>query len=508
MISHEIRNPLSAVLHCADEIISTLNECLSLTPPPSPKTANGAFCIYNPNIDKLKSTIENTVDAAETIAYCVQHQKRIVDDVLTLSKLDSALLTIAPTAVQPAMIVQDALKMFEGELRTADISLTFHQDRSMEELNIDWLLLDPSRILQVLINLTTNAIKFTRDQTKRKITVKIAASLKRPSEVADGIEYFPQRKSQQVTEPSSPVIDPIYLSLAVQDTGRGLSQDEKKLLFNRFSQGSPKTHVKYGGSGLGLFISRQLTEMQGGEIGVTSERGKGSKFMFFVKTERTSPFGRSSPELKFPTKALKKMSISAESPKRLGQLVPSPQFPPPLKSSNSFPGPNNTPITVSGHTTMSLFPPQAQAHRKRSIPSIKADSPPPTDLKILIVEDNLVNQKVLSKQLRNRGYLVGVANHGREALEALQKTTVWVDDDQKQTGVDGNKQQERDFDVILMDLEMPVMNGMTCVKRIRELEQEGTMSGHTPVIAVTANVRGEHVQAAMEAGMVSEIFAV
>lgn len=74
----------------------------------------------------------------------------------------------------------------------------------------------------------------------------------------------------------------------MQDTGRGLNPEEKKLLFQRFSQASPRTHVQYGGSGLGLFISRELTELQGGEIGVASEAGKGSTFAFYVKCRKTT----------------------------------------------------------------------------------------------------------------------------------------------------------------------------------------------------------------------------
>lgn len=80
----------------------------------------------------------------------------------------------------------------------------------------------------------------------------------------------------------------IFLEFAVQDTGRGLTPEEKKVLFQRFSQASPRTHVQYGGSGLGLFISRELTELQGGEIGVSSEAGKGSTFAFYVKCRRSS----------------------------------------------------------------------------------------------------------------------------------------------------------------------------------------------------------------------------
>ena len=106
-------------------------------------------------LDKL---FDDSIDAAQTIALCAQHQKRIVDDILTLSKLDSALLMVTPVDVQPLAVVQRALKMFEGELSNADIQLKFIVDPSFKAHNIDWIKCDPSRVLQVLINLTTNAI--------------------------------------------------------------------------------------------------------------------------------------------------------------------------------------------------------------------------------------------------------------------------------------------------------------------------------------------------------------
>ena len=138
--SHEMRNPLSAILQCADEISATLSEL---------KLAG--------RISELEAAVvDSNIDAAQTITLCAQHQKRIVDDVLTLSKLDSAMLLVTPVDVQPASVVQRALKMFEGELQNADIVLEFNIHQSFRALRIDWVRLDPSRLLQVLINLTTN----------------------------------------------------------------------------------------------------------------------------------------------------------------------------------------------------------------------------------------------------------------------------------------------------------------------------------------------------------------
>lgn len=272
--SHEMRNPLSAILQCADEISTTLTGYRS-----SETTATTS----------LDNLFDSNIDAAQTIALCAQHQKRIVDDILTLSKLDSALLLVTPCDVMPVSVVQRALKMFDGEVQTARIKLDFRIDNSLRRLDVQWVKIDPSRLLQVLINLTTNAIKFTTTQAKRIITVTLGASLQRPSQVPafDRVSYIPSRaKRKDLTDSADwGTGEKVYLYFAVQDTGRGLSEDETKLLFHRFSQASPRTHVQYGGSGLGLFISRELVELQGGQIGVSSRPGRE------VHSPSTSPRG-------------------------------------------------------------------------------------------------------------------------------------------------------------------------------------------------------------------------
>jgi CheY-like chemotaxis protein len=113
-------------------------------------------------------------------------------------------------------------------------------------------------------------------------------------------------------------------------------------------------------------------------------------------------------------------------------------------------------------------------------------------INVLIVEDNLVNQRVLAKQLKNIGMNVAVANHGVEALDYLRKTAYCIPDEGSHA---------LGLSLILMDWEMPVMNGLTCVREIRKLQSQGIVRGHVPVIAVTANVRSEQVTLALEAGM-------
>lgn len=447
-----MRNPLSAILQCADEISTTMNQFRNTL---TLKEGNTTQEKQEKLDSATEDVVASTLDAAQTIALCAQHQKRIVDDILTLSKLDSQLLLVTPVDAQPLTVVQRALKMHEGELQTADIQLKFIVDESYKSLSVDWVRFDPSRVLQVLINLTTNAIKFTTTERKRTITVTLAASREKPNSETGMVNYFPTRskRNDMFKERDWGEGEELYIHFAVQDTGRGLNDEEKKLLFLRFSQASPRTHVQYGGSGLGLFISRELTELQGGEIGVASEAGKGSTFAFYVKARRSAT----------PANAdggpLSRVASDAQG-KKLGTA-------------------------------------KAGAAGKASLESPRADR----KIKVLIVEDNLVNQRVLQKQLKNLGCVVHVANHGGEALDQLRRSNFW--DSGKGDGSPTVEKGERIvLSVVLMDQEMPVMDGLTCTRKIREFEKEGRFNCHVPVIAVTANARSEQIQTALDAGMV------
>jgi CheY-like chemotaxis protein/nitrogen-specific signal transduction histidine kinase len=406
MTSHEMRNPLSAIVQCADVVVGSLVG-LKTSPEISP-------------------AIEASIDAAQTIVSCAQHQKRIVDDILTLSKLDSDLLTITLIQLDPKKILRDSLKMFEAEASRADIKLSPIIDSSVDELKVEYVLLDPSRLLQVLINLLTNALKFTTNGEIKVVTVTMKAFRERPSTIETHIAYVPARGTRpEVVKSQKPTPDDLYLHFSVCDTGRGLTEGEKKMLFKRFSQVSPRTHVQYGGSGLGLFISRELTELQGGEIGVASEAGVGSTFAFYVKAQRTTAPKESSP------------------------------------FSSSYNAAQFSPSDIV------------------------------SQLSVLVVEDNLINQAVLSKQLRRLGCTVHLANHGQEALAFLEETNFWR----------GQEEKGKDLSVVLLDIEMPVMDGLTCVKRVRDLQSRGLIRGHIPIIAVSANARSEQIMTAMEAGM-------
>lgn len=207
---------------------------------------------------------------------------------------------------------------------------------------------------------TTNAIKFTGTEEHRTITVTIGASMQRPSDRRDApVKYFATRKNSQdlLLENDWGKGEKVYIHFSVRDTGRGLSPEEKKLLFMRFSQASPRTHVQYGGSGLGLFISRELTELQGGEIGVESEAGCGSTFAFYVAARRSSP-----PQDDIDgAVGIKRTPSQAHNPR--SKSVPS-----------------------------AVLPQGAPVHVAEGKGEFQADDIKPVVKKVLIVEDNLVNQ--------------------------------------------------------------------------------------------------------------------
>lgn len=261
----------------------------------------------------------------------------------------------------------------------------------------------------------------------------IAASLERPSTLPNqSVNYVPSRRPERALSREDSewgAGQSVYIYFGVEDTGRGLTDEEKKLLFLRFSQASPRTHVQYGGSGLGLFIARELTELQGGEIGVASEAGKGSTFAFYVEAKRTKEPEQGSLDASVVTKAS---------------------------------------ATGTGGSAPTKH--------------------------ILLVEDNLVNQRVLQKQLTNMGCTVYVANHGREALDKLRETVYWC-------GEPTTQAPRLPLSVVLMDQEMPIMDGLTATRKIREMEEAGQFRCHVPVIAVTANARSEQVTTALTAGM-------
>lgn len=353
-----------------------------------------------------------------------------------------------------------------------------------------------------MINLITNAVKFTRLEPTRKIVVSVAASVTEPPSIPGGVQFMTDKL---VTEDSHLKDDwkrgsLVFLQFSVSDTGPGLSDEEKSTLFARFSQASPRTHIHYGGSGLGLFISRRLTELQGGSIGLASQSKKGSIFSFYIKARRTTsnPGRRGS----ISTAHAEDIKHRPHASKENDRLQSPPRPPPMVRKQSAIHTAIHTdiPSEVLGLNTDESF---EELKRTKSVPDV---------LHVLVVEDNLVNQNVLAKQLRNLGCVVSVANHGGEALEFLKRTQHWnhastpshTKPSQHNPATESPATPHHlpiDLSLILMDWEMPIMNGLTATIEIRQLEREGMLLSHVPVIGVTANVRQQQIETAMEAGM-------
>jgi CheY-like chemotaxis protein len=341
---------------------------------------------------------------------------------------------------------------------------------------------DSSILVSYLLTLQrTNAIKFTKGQPIRKITVELGSSWARPPTVWEQIAFKTDEtlRTDVLDEPGWGNGTKAYLWIKVKDTGCGMTVSEQKKLFARFSQTTPRTHVKYGGSGLGLFISKTLATMQGGAIGVSSKKDVGSTFAFFAGTRVCDP----------PTE----QSAGYSSRVR----------PDPSKRAMSF-----------------------------------EDDMKAVKLSVLVVEDNLVNQKVLKKLLQKIGWDIHVAGDGQEALDWLKGSAYWrgEKDTHPTNGAsecsnDASVHHGHELDLILLDIEMPVLDGLTCARQIRDWEHRGLLvlpptasnpensrrssvispvSEHgseeigkfrIPILAVSANARMERIQDALRAGM-------
>ena len=275
---------------------------------------------------------------------------------------------------------------------------------------------DAGRIRQILTNLIGNAIKFT---TGGEIIVRI-------------------KKINETDERAE-------LHFSVTDTGEGISSEAQKRLFQPFTQSDASTTRRFGGTGLGLSISKKLVEMMHGEIGLESEPGKGSTFWFTIALEKQAlPPADDLPQASFaPGKNL----VGPSRPSNL------PDFDAATKEDFSE---NDIHITATPETK----------------PIFRAGS-----RRILLVEDNSVNQMVAQKLLKKFGYRADVAANGQEALRALELI---------------------DYDLILMDCQMPVMDGYEAT---REIRARTWRAANVPIIALTALATRGQREKCLEAGM-------
>ncbi|GAA5932140.1 uncharacterized protein JCM15063_001133 [Sporobolomyces koalae] len=439
--SHENRNPLSGVWQNAEVVSASLEKYVELL-----DDLRDGHLPPSEELEALHDEMVENTDAMESILLCTAHQGRIADDILNVSKLNMGLLTInlVPFELVPRMI--EVKRMFEAECSQKQIDLRLLAGKSVNELGSQWISADPARLHQILLNFLSNSIKYTTDIPHRKITIRIDAYPSQPAERPGvmRVSHAPPIESPNV----------VWIVVGVEDNGKGLNEEELLKLFARFSQANPRSdQVRYPtSSGLGLYISKKLVELHSGFIEVESRQGVGSVFSFAIPAQKAHP------------------QIAAASP--------------PLSS---------VPIGAGARTTKRPLTSPVPSEISRSFKNTKTgpgpSSPappvlPPPPIKVLVVEDNLVNQKILCRQLKNAGYETQVANNGLEALEAFEKDAL----------------TDRLIKICLCDIQMPVLDGLSAVRILRRKEREGEIPRRYPCIAVTGNARAGQQEECLQAG--------
>jgi two-component system, sensor histidine kinase and response regulator len=455
----------------------------------------------------------------QTVRISADAMLTVINDILDFSKIEAGKLDLKSVPFSILECIGEALKTISPDAHAKGLELLFDPD-----LENEVLVGDPNRLRQVILNLAGNAVKFTDEGA---VTLAVAIESRSESDVT--------------------------LHFQCSDTGIGIPPDKQRLIFDPFAQADTSSTRKYGGTGLGLTIAARLVGRMGGKIWVKSKVGEGSTFHFTARFGLCDPgalaYGaadiavlKNLPVLVVDDNLTNRLILervlrswgmlpeSAASGREALELVAAREalnqrFPlilmdqqmpeadgftviEELRTTAGAAGATVMMLTSSGQRgdvarceelglAGYLFKPIKQSEllkalltaldggpndrplitRHSLIPAQVATSP----LHILLVEDNPVNQKVAARLLEKTGHTVKVAGNGRQALDVLE-----------QSGWQG-------IDLVLMDLQMPVMDGFEAIAAIREREQ--VAGGRLPVIALTAHAMDGDAERCLRAGM-------
>lgn len=375
---------------------------------------------------ELLSKDEMTLEQKDQVNIALNSGKsllNIINDILDFSKIEAGKLTIEHISFDVLELLNQVKELMDKSAEDKALSLTLNTPQLTETI----ISSDPLRLKQILLNLTSNAIKFT--------------------------QYGGIRIEANITE----IHNKMQLTCSVTDTGIGIEQDKIADIFSSFQQEDNSTTRHFGGTGLGLTISKRLCELMNGDIQVTSEKGHGSCFSF------TLPINKGKIDKNVSTAAIKETTsamIKNESP----------------------------PIIVTDSKTCDLQTSSKPTEEKMLANDELTQNKTScfnwhNKTKILLVEDNRINQMVAKKVLKQFELTCDVANHGQEAIELLNAAT-----------------DTPAYTLILMDCQMPVLDGYQTTEAIRRGDC-GKSYLNIPIIAMTANAMAGDREKCLNAGM-------
>ena len=377
------------------------------------------------------------LEYVKTMAYSADSLLVVINDVLDLSKVEAGKLTLLASNFAPSQVAQAVVDLLMPRAKEKGIALKVNLSVDLPAQVSGY----EARVRQVLLNLVGNAVKFTdQGSVTVSVTPVVDSAVSRAVRNAPKVNSSADDTNDQAT---------IYVCFMVSDTGIGLDEANHAKLFQPFSQVDSSPARRYGGTGLGLAISKRLVELMGGEIGVESEMGKGSIFWFTV------PLTPVDPSITTDNTADADFASQEEPTTRQPRYLAE--------------------ITANSADHSADY----SAEQGQSIDLTSGQTLP----QILLVEDNLVNQKVARAQLKRMGYAVTTAANGREAVEAVKRQS---------------------YAAVLMDCQMPEMDGFDATRLIRHWEAEAgdkTRAHQVPIIAMTANAMNGDREACLDVGM-------